>query len=66
MSQKQLAALHALGRRSMTTAGVASALDTTMSGAQKILDALYRRSLVTITPMGKYAATERGRKKVAS
>lgn len=66
LSTKQAAALHALGRQSMTLAGVAQNLDTTMPAAAKVLDALYRKSFVTITPMGRYAATERGRKKVAA
>ena len=66
MSVRQLAALRALGTRSMTTVGLASALDTTVPAAQKILDALFRRSLVTITPLERWTATERGRKKVAA
>lgn len=66
MSGRQQQALVALGRQSMTAVAVAQRLDTNVGAAQRILDALYRRSLVTITPMGRYSATERGRKRVAA
>jgi len=66
MTAAQQQALRILGRQSMTAVAVAQRLDTTVAAAQKILDALYRRSLVTITPAGRWCATERGRKKVAA
>lgn len=66
LSQKQTDALRALGRQSRTPVAIAATLDTSIAGAQRVLDALIRRNLVAITPMGRYAATERGRKKVAA
>ena len=66
MSGRQQQTLRVMGRQSMTAVAVAQRLDTNVAGAQKVLDALYRRSLVTITPMGRYSATERGRKRVAA
>lgn len=66
MSSAQERVLLALGRQSMTLVGVASAVDGRVPETQKVLDALYRRSWVTITPMGRYCATDRGRRKVAS
>lgn len=66
MTASQQRVLAALGRGSHTAVAVAQATDMTVRGAQKTLDALYRRSLVTISPAGRWCATERGRKKVAA
>lgn len=40
-------------------------LDTTPRVAQRILDALYRRSWVLLTDTGHYCTSERGRRKVS-
>ena len=65
MTVRQEQCLRALGRQAMTTVGVAQALDLSLPAAGKVLHALYRRSLVTIsTESGRWCATERGRRKV--
>ena len=64
MSPRQLSALHALADGPHTTFEIARRLDTTLPGAQKILDALYRRSLVLLTDTGRYCVSDRGRKKI--
>lgn len=66
MTAAQQRVLTALGRQSLTAVGVAQRIDSTVAVAQHTLDALFRRSLVTITPAGRWAATERGRKKAAA
>lgn len=66
VSLRQQQCLRALGRGAMSTVGVAQALDTTPGAAGKVLHALYRRSLVTVTETGRWCATERGRRKVAA
>lgn len=67
LSQGQTRALHTLQRHPMvTTVGLAQELDTTPAGAQKILDALYRRSLVLITDSGRWCISDRGRKAVSA
>lgn len=65
MSARQLEALRALCGGAMTDVALAQRLDTTMAGVYRILDALLRRGLVCVTPAGRYAATERGRRKAA-
>lgn len=64
MSASQDAVLRALGRRSMSTVSIASVVDARVVSVQRTLDALFRKSLVTISPSGKWSATERGRRKV--
>lgn len=66
MSVAQHRVLLALGRRSMTVVGLAQAVDGNARSTQHTLDALYRKSLVTITPAGRWAVTERGRKRLAA
>lgn len=65
MSDRQMAALHALGDGAAhTPLEVARRLDTTLPAAQRVLEALYRRSLVLITESGRYCLSDRGRKKI--
>ncbi len=64
VSGPQHLVLHALGRRSHTAAQVAAATGMTAATCQRTLDALYRRSWATITPAGRWCATERGRRKI--
>ena len=66
MTASQEAVLRALGRRPMTAAGIATVLDARITAVQRTLDALYRRSLVTITEQGRWMATERGCRKVGA
>lgn len=65
VSGLQRECLLTLGRRMLTTSGVAAEIDVSPPVAGKVLAALYRRSLVTITETGKWCTTERGRRKVA-
>ena len=65
MTASQHAVLRALGDNPATVVTVASRVDGRVSSVYRTLDALTRRSLVTINPDGRYQATERGRKKVA-
>lgn len=51
---------------SRTLVGLAQHLDSKPSAIQKTLDALYRRSLVTVTDSGRWYVTDRGRKKVTA
>lgn len=66
MSVSQERVLRALGSRSLSTVAVAQLVDGRVSAVQRTLDALYRRSLVTITPQQRWCATERGRRRVAA
>ena len=66
MSAAQEKVLLSLGRGSHTAVGVAQACDMTIGATHRCLDALFRRSLVTITPQQKWCLTERGRKRVAA
>lgn len=68
MSAHQQAVLAVLGRRrqSMSLVAIASAVDRPVRTTQRTLDALFRRSLVLVTPEGRWCLSERGRKKVAA
>lgn len=68
MSGHQQAVLDVLGRRghAMSVASVAMAVDRPVRTTQRTLDALFRRSLVLLTPEGRWCLSERGRKKVAA
>lgn len=66
MTASQRSVLAALGRQPHTVAAVAQRVDGRVSVVQHTLDALYRRGLVTLTSQGRWAATERGRKKAAA
>lgn len=68
MSVPQRDVLAALARRpgSMTAVGIAIAVDRPVRTVQHTLDALFRRSLVLLTPEGRWCLSERGRKKAAA
>ena len=65
MSDRQMAALRALGDGGAhSLVEVATRMDTTLPAAQRVLDALYRRSLVRITDTGRWCLSDRGRTKL--
>lgn len=66
LSPRQQSALKRIAREPQTAVGVAMALDTTVRGAQKVIDALLRRNLATVNEAGRYVATDRGMKRVSS
>ena len=65
MSETQRRILAVLGQRSLSLADVAREAGTTPAACSRALDALYRRGLATITPLGRWCATARGRRRVA-
>lgn len=62
MTARQREVLVALGRGACSTTEVAMRVDLPAPTSAKVLDALFRRSLVTVTDSGRWMATERGRK----
>ena len=66
MTASQRSVLAALGRQPHTVASVAQRVDGRVNVVQDILNTLRLLGLVTLTPQGRWAATERGRKKAAA
>lgn len=67
LSARQTATLLALAdEQAHTLVEVARRTDTTVRCAAHTLDALYRRSLVSLTPHGRWFLTGRGARQVAA
>lgn len=64
MTDTQREILRALGLRSMTMADLADRTGWHPRTVARSLDAMFRRSWVTLTSQGEWCATERGRKRL--